>query len=117
MNIFQLNIKTDYTHQNSSDELMTWIAQLKEIKKEIKTLYAEDKCSNNPLIKNAIILQDANNQSVLDALKNYKEFRDYWNTCDAVQGSMAFVNEHKKHKSEYSNHLKNYRIFRSKLTN
>ena len=117
MNLYTLDIDIDDTHQNGTGELDFWIHHLEEIKTELKRLYSKKKYTKHVFIEKAILLKTASTNSVLKALKNYKEFRDYWSKCDASQSGMPFIYEHQKHKKEYLKHISEYKRFKSKLTN
>ncbi|MDW5288492.1 hypothetical protein [Formosa sp. PL04] len=116
MILYDLDIEVDYTHQTSTGELNYWIQHLEDIEKELKRFYSKKKYAKHALIKKAVVLKTKSNNSILEALQNYKEFREYWMGCDGLQGGMAFIHEHKKHKKNYILHIKEYRIFKSKLT-
>ncbi|CDF79229.1 hypothetical protein BN863_15170 [Formosa agariphila KMM 3901] len=116
MHLYKLDIDLDYTHQDSTGELESWIHHLEGIKKELKTFCTKKKYSKHALIKKAVLLKASTNNSILKTLRNYKEFREFWNTCDAAQSGMAFIREHNKHKSDYLKHINEYKSFKSKLT-
>ncbi|WP_299780954.1 hypothetical protein [uncultured Formosa sp.] len=115
MNVYYLDINRSYTQQQSARELEFWIIHLKNIKKELDLFYSEINQTKHLLIEKAILLQTSKINSILKAIQNYKEFRD-WMHNDNLQNSMAFMYEHNKHKNKYLQLTKEYKIFRSKLT-
>ncbi|WP_159023263.1 hypothetical protein [Formosa sp. L2A11] len=115
MNVYYLDIDRSFTHQQSVRELEFWILHLKRIKKELHRFYSDTKPANPVLIRKAIALQTSKINSVLKGIQNYKEFRA-WIHCEDSQNSTAFIYEHNTHKNKYLKHIKEYQIFRSKLT-
>ncbi|MFB9053668.1 hypothetical protein ACFFVB_11335 [Formosa undariae] len=116
MNLYNLDIAFNNTPQKSTNEVDFWIHHLEEIKQELKQFCAKKKYNNQDLIKSAVLLKASTNNSILKAIQNYKEFRDYWSKCEGFNSETPFIYEHSKHKSDYLRHIKEYRLFRSKLT-
>ncbi|WP_434036084.1 hypothetical protein [Formosa sp. 4Alg 33] len=116
MNLYNLDIAFNATAENSTNEVDSWILHLEEIKQELKQYCSKKKYNNQDLIKSAVLLKASANKSILKAIKNYREFREYWSKCDGLNSDTPFIYEHSKHKRDYLKHVKEYRLFKSKLT-
>ncbi|WP_066218316.1 hypothetical protein [Formosa haliotis] len=117
MKLFNLDIEMDYSHHKGSGEIHCWINHLQQIDIELKQIYAKQNLAEHALIRNALHLKIKHNLSILNSLKDYKSFRDYWSVCNSSQIEMAFLQQHNTYKYQYLAHIKTCQSLKSKLTN
>ncbi|WP_231953081.1 hypothetical protein [Polaribacter vadi] len=114
-NIYKHDTDVDKSHKLNTTELSNWLMQLRFIKEELKILI--ELCSNSLNKKNIndeeILLEfekkNQENDHLLSILHKYMSIREHIAECEDTQCDTTYLNEHKKHKETYLQHMDSYR--------
>ncbi|MGY8909253.1 MAG: hypothetical protein ACKVIG_05230 [Flavobacteriales bacterium] len=114
-NIYKHDTDVDKSHKLNTTELSNWLMQLRFTKEELKSLI--ELCSNSLNKKNIndeeILLEfekkNQENDHLLSILHKYMSIREHIAECEDTQCDTTYLNEHKKHKETYLQHMDSYR--------
>lgn len=112
--IFDHDADVDVTHKINTIELDNWINHLKYIKKELRNLIGL--CGENLThkIEDENIIEkfnkkDVENDTLINALRNYMTSREQIIECEDVKCDMIYITEHESYRRSYLYHLDKYR--------
>ena len=114
-NIYKGDTDVDKSHKLNTTELSNWLMQLRFTKKELKSLIelCSNSLNNNKINDEEILLEfekmNQENDHLLSILHKYMSNREHIAECEDTQCDTTYLNEHKVHKNNFSQHMNSYR--------